>query len=159
MFGKYVYYEGADGRRYCWESEPTFRCPVGAIERDPIAEDFGYVLTAPIIAAADKLAIDPQFLAGKLKHSPERTRVDGRLTDDCNSCGHRMERLGYRYWIMAKEAESAASEANRRVADRLGFNADGFVIVDGSWYAKTRKDAKAWAWNRVTLTRKQKAVV
>jgi hypothetical protein len=148
MSANYFYFEGADGRRYCYAGEPSFRCPIGAIERDPIAEDAGFILTPAIENAAAELDLDPQFLAERLKHSAGRARVGGKLVEKCITCGTKLERLGYRYWIMAKVSDEGAREANARIADRLGFNADGFVTVEGSWYAETRKAAKAWALGR-----------
>lgn len=148
MAGSYRYYEGTDGRRYCWSLVPSFRCPVGAVEHSTIG---AYVLTPAIEQAAQALDVDPQYLARSVKHSAERARVGGKLTEDCNACGHRLERLGFAYWIAAKQTPGDSSVS---IAIRLGVHGrSGFVMVEGGWYAKTKNDAKAWAWGRVKLLR------
>lgn len=149
MFGGYWYIDGADGRRYCYAKEPTYRCHVGAIERDPVAPDAGYVLTPAIVAAADKLEIDAQFLARKLRHSPERSRVNGKLTDDCNACGHRMERVGFRYWIEVVDTESRTPST--QLTQMMGGTPT--KTVEGPWFAKTKQAAKQWAGMRVKQTK------
>jgi hypothetical protein len=145
MMGGYWYVPGNDGRRYCYAKEPTFVCPVGNVKLegpdDP--EPGHYVVTETVEQAAMLLGVEPRFLTGKLRHSAERSRVDGRLTDACASCGHKLERLGYRIWVEAKAPkDGAASRINRRLGG------DGFVTVEGSWYRGTKKEAQEWAHMR-----------
>jgi hypothetical protein len=131
MLGGYWYRPGRDGRRYCYAKETSWRCPVGSAER------LGDVLEL----AAQEVGIDPAYLLARLRHSASRARVDGKLGDTCAACGHRLERLGFRYWIEAKSDDGIA-ELERR------FGGDGFRQVEGSWYAQTKRDAQAWAAQR-----------
>ena len=151
----YWYIEGADGRRYCYAKEPTFVCPMGepveydrvedSEDREPTAR-----LTVPAITpAAERLAMDPLLLAKLIRsahqrHGAGRARVDGRLTDTCAACGHKMVRHGFRYWI---EAKPRTADPRTRIAQRLGFSE--YQQVEGSWYARTKRDAQTWARGRV----------
>lgn len=130
----YWYIEGPDGRRYCWRKEPSYRCPIASATR----------LDDALETAALRVGIDSAWLLRKIAgHAPSRRRIEGKLTDICDVCGHRLVRLGFRYWIEAQGGEST----NARLAAILG--GDGYSQVEGPWYAKTKRDAQAWAHGRV----------
>lgn len=137
----YWYIEGDDGRHYCYSKEPTYECPVGGMR------SLGDILEL----AAGEVGIDPKFMLRRLQHSAGRARVEGRLTDVCLGCGHKLDRLGFRYWIEGEPTEDEDTSSSR-IAARLGLG-DGFVTVEGPWYAKTKKDAQAWARQRVAATK------
>jgi hypothetical protein len=150
----YWYIGGADGRRYCFAKEPTFVCPMSepvvfdrpedGADREPVPR-----LTVPAITpAAEQLAMSPLLLANLIRSAHNRpgagrARVDGRLTETCAACGHKLIRKGFRYWI---EAKPAAASSRTRIARRLGFSE--YEQVEGSWYAKTKRDARTWARGR-----------
>jgi hypothetical protein len=153
MFGSYWYIEGADGRHYCYSKEASYRCPIGAGGEPP--KD-GSGLTAAeresrIQRAAVVVGVSKEFLMRKLGHSGHRARVDGRLTEHCEACGHRLERLGFRYWIESDKPQEGLSETTRRLNRAMGGS--GFTMVEGPWYADTKKDAQAWAQMRVKQTK------
>lgn len=150
----YWYIEGADGRHYCYAKEPTYLCPMAEPVLFDRAEDCEGSepvprLTVPAITpAAQQLAIDPLLLAKLIRSAHHRigagrARVDGRLTDTCAACGHKLTRKGFRYWI---EAKPPRSHPRAQIAQRLGFSE--YEHVEGSWYAKTKRDARAWARGR-----------
>jgi hypothetical protein len=138
MPGDYFYFRGADGRRYCWNKEPTYTCPIGAAER------LGDILEM----AAEEVGVKADWLLARIRHSPWRARVDGRLTENCETCGHRMRREGFRYWIEAEPSKNATEDQRLAASIHHRLTGDGFVQVSGPWYASTRKGARAWARTR-----------
>jgi hypothetical protein len=143
----YYYVEGTDGRHYCYAKEPSYRCPVGWTDRqgkdDP--EPGAFVITETIADGALYLGVDPQFLARKITHSADRSRDEhDKLTEFC-VCGRRLSKLGYRYWIEGPPPKDADDSQRATAAMRRALQGSGFIQVEGSWYAKTKKDAQAWA--------------
>lgn len=98
---------------------------------------------ADVVAAARELGMEPAMLlkclASAHRSNGVRMSVDGRVTDDCATCGCRMKRLGFAYWVEEEDPNP------RSTAHMFG---DGFRQSGPRWYAKTRKDAKAWALGR-----------
>ena len=150
----YWYIEGADGRRYCYAKDPTYLCPMGdpvVYERSEDSEDSEPVprLTLDVmVPAAERLGMDQMLLAkvigsAHLRAGAGRARIDGRLTDICATCGHKLIRKGFRYWI---EAKPRTADSQTRIAQRLGFS--DYRQVEGSWYANTKRDAQTWAQGR-----------
>ena len=151
----YWYIEGADGRHYCYAKEPTFVCPMGEpVEYDrpegsEDSEPTARLTVEAIVPAASQLGMDPLRLAKLIRSAHHRAgagraRVDGRLTDMCAACGHKLQRQGFRYWI---EAKPLTTDSRTRIAQRLGFSE--YQQVEGSWYATTKRDAQTWARGRV----------
>jgi hypothetical protein len=92
--------------------------------------------------------MDPMRLAKLIRSAHHcsgagRARIDGRLTDTCSACGHKLTRKGFRYWI---EAKPHVPNARARIAQRLGYGE--YEQVEGSWYAETKRDAQTWAQGR-----------
>jgi hypothetical protein len=141
MFGSYWYIEGGDGRHYCYAKELSVECPIGSMER------LGDTLTI----AAEEVGIDPAFMLRKLQHSAQRRRDDGKLTMLCSGCGHKLTSLGFRYWIEGDPPREGTAMIGRAVSLALGGS--GFVMVEGPWYATTKKDAQAWAHMRAKQTK------
>ena len=138
MFGtSYRYFEGSDGRHYCFAIEPSFTCP-SVREADD----------EKVIAAAAELGVDAKWLARRLQHHPVRLRDDReRLTDTCGTCGVRLKRLGFRWWIEGPPKDvDVNTAASSRINQRLG--GDGFVMVEGPWYTSRKKDARTMALGR-----------
>lgn len=151
MGTSYYYQPGPDGRHYCYDSTPTFRCPMSNLLP---ADERVYVVPRAVNDAADALGVDGDKLTRLLVKahrsiSGGRERVDGKLTNYCAICGHKMERLGFRYWIEAKPGASASSEQRTSAAISQRLGGSGFVQVDGSWYQPTKRAAQDWAQARV----------
>jgi hypothetical protein len=72
-----------------------------------------------------------------------RREISGALSEDCAICGRRLQRPGFAYWIAAPAPKDSA---RARIAQRLG--GDPFERVEGPWYAKRKRDARAWAITR-----------
>lgn len=164
----YFYYEGTDGRHYCYAKTPTFTCPMAEPvevrptviepregERDITHE---HHLTAEhaeaITAAAAALGMDALKLGMALRshhqrRGAQRERVNGKLTDTCAACGHRMEREGFRVWV---EELPLGEDAQSRIADRLGFSS-WRTVPGSSRYLDTKKEAQGWARDESRLER------
>lgn len=143
MLGSYWYIEGADGRHYCYAKDLSVECPVGSMGR------LGDILEL----AAAEVGIDEAFMLRKLQHSAGRKRENGKLTDLCDACGHKLTRLGFRYWIEGPPPKDADGMALVGRTINLAMGGSGFTIVEGPWYAKTKKAAQAWARMRVRQTK------
>ncbi len=145
MSGNYVYISDGDGRRYCWERHPTYVCPHATHN-----ETHDQTVPAGLAGAAEALACDVTLLSGILTrahaslNAGRRRDSNDRLTEECAICGRRMQRPGFAYWVAAKAPKDSA---RFRIAQRLG--GDPFERVEGPWYAKTKRDARAWAISRV----------
>lgn len=125
---RYYYLQGDDGRRHCRAVEPTFRCPVGAEAIDGLDE----------FAAA--IGVNPEWLTRKLRHSGGRHRdAEGKLVDTCDSCGHKLTRLGFGCWTMAVPTEPTTNSRLNRA-----FGGDGYEQVGPMHYEKTKRDAINW---------------
>lgn len=124
---------GADGKDYCWAKEPSYRCPIGSAER------LGDILAA----ACEVIGIDPAWLLRRMKHSPYRKRVNGRLTDRCETCGHKLERLGF--WCSIRTHDHEQSVAGFAMAN-----------IEKQFYVDTKREAERWARDEVALTHKIK---
>lgn len=142
---RYRYLPAGDGRRYCWATRATFRCPLAHDHESPEPPP---AVTEAIVGAAELLGCD----AGKLRSILERAHGSyetrrardgrGRLTDRCERCGSRLTRLGFARWIAAP---ATTGGANGAIAARLGAD---FVRVEGPWYSTTQKEAAQWARSR-----------
>jgi hypothetical protein len=116
--------------RFCWDSTPGYHCPVAQLTVD----DLG------LIQAAQALGVTPGWLERRVKHNPVRERAaNGKLTETCVYCGHKLERLGFRCWVERRTTDPA----KLRIMGRIG----GFMgeKIDGPWYRKTKKEAQDWA--------------
>lgn len=145
MFGSYWYIEGADGRHYCYAKDASYECPVGAGEMDDILRD-----------ATNAIGFDEElfnYLVRRWHHSAHRRRIDGKLTDLCESCGHKLTRRGVRYWIEGPPPKDGEGMARVSRQINLAMGGSGFTTVEGPWYAKTRKAAQEWARMRVRQTK------
>jgi hypothetical protein len=153
----YWYFKGTDGRRYCYAKDPTYVCPMSEPLIYTRREDSDSTELDPCLAiaemtpAAQELGMNPIRLAELIASShrqagASRARVDGRLMDICATCGHRMIRKGYRHWI---EETPRTADSQTRIAQRLGFS--DYRQVEGSWYSKTKRDARSWAHSRANL--------
>jgi hypothetical protein len=120
-------------------SQPSFECPVGSAESIAGVEEF---------AAA--IGVSPAWLLRRIQHNGGRHRAHegGPLLDTCDSCGHKLTRLGFGYWIEGAPPEDASEGQRATSAIRKRFGGDGFVRVEGPWYAKTKADGLAWAHGR-----------
>lgn len=123
------YIRGADGKDYCWAKEPSYRCPIGSAER------LGDILEA----AAEELGVGREWLLRKIKHAGRRARVDGRLTDRCAECGHKLERLGFHCSIRVHDDEQTVA----------GFT---MAKMEKQFYLDTKREAERWAREEVRLT-------
>lgn len=163
----YRYYEGKDGRHYCYAKEPTFRCPMG--------EPTEYVVPAPegsetegahvlkdgtkaaVTAAAETLGIGALELGMMLKRAHQsgrggRKRVGGKLTDTCDACGHKLDRLGYRGWVEREPTAEEADNSSDRINARL-FGGGPRWRTDESHYFDTKKEVMEWAREEAKLER------
>lgn len=144
MSGTYVFIPGADGRRYCWARHPTYVCAHATLEQ---TED--QPAPAGVAEAARALSCDATLLARILTrahasiNAGRRREDSGTLSEDCAICGRRLQRPGFAYWIAAAAPKGSA---RARIAQRLG--GDPFEGVEGPWYAKRKRDARAWAITR-----------
>jgi hypothetical protein len=170
LFGpNYRYWDGPGGARYCFNIEPTFRCPHDGLRYDVVELGTGKVtvtelrprdetvgitfsihVTDEAKAAADLLGVDPLKLTRMLARSHNsnhgRERVNGKLTDRCKACGAKMERLGFRVWIERPKTEeelTAQDRTSSHVAERLGFSGERTVTVRSA-YTDTKREAKQW---------------
>lgn len=85
----YRYYEGAEGRRYCYASQRTHRCPVA-----PPMDGALTGRVAEIAAVLDGLGLD----GAKTLRRAHRTST--HVTEKtCGCCGAVLESLGYAVWI------------------------------------------------------------
>jgi hypothetical protein len=153
----YWVYTASDGRRYCWNKEPTFSCPLV----DPLADrpdpdgDPVSPFGRGIDEAAAALSVAPADLAGVLRRAhrstsgkgTRRRRVGGRLTDLCDVCGRRMKRLGFRAWIEVPDT----SERTGTQITRMMFGAAYWPVRDSSRYFDTKKEAQSWALDEKRL--------
>lgn len=141
----YWYIEGADGRHYCWSKEPSFSCPIGTAER--LGDLFEQAC-----AHAD---ISPAWMLRRLQHNGGRFRDEktGRWVAQCDSCGHKLDRLGFRYWIEGPPPADDGLGALNAALNKTLLGGSGFTTVEGPWYAPTKKDAEAWARGRVAETK------
>ncbi len=150
MSGSYVYIPGADGRRYCWDRHPTYICAHATLEE---TED--QLVLAGVADAAHALACDATLLARILTcvhasiNAGRRREISGALSEDCAICGRRLQRPGFAYWIAAPAPKDSA---RARIAQRLG--GDPFERVEGPWYAKRKRDARAWAITRTNALKR-----
>jgi CO/xanthine dehydrogenase Mo-binding subunit len=142
---RYRYFRGADRRRYCWATRPTFKCPLAHDHDHPTP---AAAQSAALTEAAELLGCDPARLRSMLhrahgSYATRRARDDSnRLTDRCAVCGAKLQRLGFARWIAANTAADTSIAA---IANRLG---DGFVRVEGPWYSPTKTAASEWARSR-----------
>ena len=148
------YWDGPEGRRYCFTTEPLMECPnVPEPQREAGS---GYVVTAVAKAVAAALSTTEQDACRVLRraHSGSRghrRRVDGKLTDRCDSCGAKMRNRGYFAYVEEPVPEEELTSLQRTSAAlnaRLSGNATQYrrirdVQVD------TRREAKAWAWDEL----------
>lgn len=144
----YWYIEGADGRHFCWSKELSVTCPVGS------KEELGDVLAA----ACSVVGIDPAYMLRRLKHNGYRKRVDGRLTDRCETCNHKLERLGYRCWIerpYTDEELQASGDLRATVRLNQALGSAGMKTVK-VFYVDTKREAQQWAREEAALARKIK---
>jgi hypothetical protein len=143
---RYVYLPGRDGRRYCWATRPTFRCPLAHDHENPVPTA---AQSAALAEAAQLLGCDQVRLRSMLHraHGSSATRrardERNRVTDRCAVCGARIERLGFAGWIAA---DKPADNTTAAIALRLG---GGFARVEGPWYSATKAGAAEWARSRV----------
>lgn len=133
------YVGDAAGSRFNWAKEPAFRCPLAelALERPGDFEP-----------AAELLDLTGERLARIFERAHARgfgyrRRVDDRLTDECQQCGHKMRRLGFRAWIDEPGSWGGHSDATRALNEALG-NGPPRRLVRETWH-KTKKEAEAWA--------------
>lgn len=151
------YFEAPDGRRFNWNKAPTYICPNAdpirvEVDGDERIETITLDRAVAIDAAARGLMMDPLKLARLIKRSHrsfsyQRERVNGKLTDRCECCGAKMDRLGFRCWVDRPKTEDELTSEDRtssRVAERLGFDPGRRVVVH-SFYADTKREADAWA--------------
>jgi len=127
------YLRSKDGREhYCFSKQPSYECPIGS------AQTLGDVLEL----ACEELEIKPEFLLRRIKHSADRKRApDGKVTELCATCGHKLRRLGFRYWIEGKPP----ADASDGVKLNARLSGDGMTQLGPSYFAKSRADAQAWA--------------
>lgn len=155
MFGAgYWAYPEVDGVRFCYAKAPTYRCPIAEALGRPVGAALaeGAAPRLPLAEAADVLGIDPTRLGAMLRtaHSRShevRARVDGKPTDRCAVCGHRLDRLGFRVWRehLVPEGELTSEQ---RASARLGevFGGDGlYWATTESLYLDTKREAATWA--------------
>lgn len=163
----YRYYEGKDGRHYCYAKDPTFVCP--------LAEPTEYVVPAGeasetegehriklghlglLTAAAGVLGVGALELGMMLKRTHNsgragRKRVDGKLTDTCGACGHKLDRLGFRGWVEREPTAEEADNASDRIGSRL-FGAGPRWRNDETHYFDTKKEVMEWAREEAKLER------
>lgn len=164
MAFSYRYYEGTDGRHYCYAPAPTFVCPMADLTEyvpNPDGEGGEHRIKLgdlePLTSAAQKLGVDPLELGMMLKrthHSGRsgRKRVDGKLTDICAGCGHKLDRLGFRAWVEREPTAEEADNASDRIGARL-FGSGPRWITDESHYFATKKEAVEWAREESKLER------
>jgi hypothetical protein len=146
MSGEYRYYEGANGERYCYAKHPTYTCPLaepGTQDAEPTRE---------VATAAGVLGADPDLLArvletGHRRYAQGRRRVDGQLTEQCATCGHRMTRIGFAYW---KDVPDPGEGSVARIANRLGFTA---VRTVTRGHMDTKREAIEWARQNAAISR------
>lgn len=139
MASTYRYWEAADGRRFCYARDATYRCPVSSMTE----------LDDGLRAAADALGVHPgklvRLLAAPHPHGARRERVDGQLTETCAHCGHRLQRDGFRVWVERPATEEEVREnAGLAISSRLGYGAR--VTERVSW-CDTKKEARTWAYD------------
>lgn len=162
----YFYFEGTDGRHYCWAKTPTFVCPMAEpVEYIPNGdgeEGYHQIKLAdlePLTSAAQLLGVDPLELGMMFKRAHSsgrggRKRVDGKVTDICSACGHRLERLGFRVWIERTPTDEEADTASNRVGARLFGSGPQWVTEPGSTrYLDTKKEATTWAKDESEMVR------
>jgi hypothetical protein len=148
------YMDAPGDRRFNWNKQPTYVCPLG----DPLdfperveGEEPGPPVLKPESATrfeegAMYMACDPILLAKavrKAHHSftaGRRRDESGALTDECAVCGARMNRLGFRAW---EDVPRHDDKMGQRVAARLGMDLPRKVLR--SRYFRTKKQAEAWA--------------
>lgn len=175
MAGGTWYMEAPDGRRFNWSKAPSFECPMALVRYDVIDIGTGEVkatverrpeeavgvtfrrhVSPELAAAAETLAVFPLKLAGalaRLHRSPgggERERVDGKPTDRCAGCGHKMRRLGFHCWVDEPYPEGE-EDVSKRVAQRLGFGPPRKTTR--SFYVDTKREAEAWARDELAAAR------
>jgi ribosomal protein S14 len=81
--------------------------------------------------------------------SNRRLRHAGKLTDRCDHCGSRMERLGFRCWI-----EHDRPREQYGTADRLTEAIGGSPrTVLKTLYLPTRKEAREWAYEEAKISK------
>lgn len=151
------YIADADGTHFNWNKEPTFECPNARFElREESESEPHYVdrliATPEIEQAAPLLGLTAQQLVVLLhrahaRSSYGRKRIDGRLTNECASCGRTMKRLGFRAWIDEPIPEADQTEGQRasaQLGDVLGFSGEQRRTLRTTWHP-TKKAAEAWA--------------
>lgn len=132
------WYVEAGVTHYNWSKEPTYRCPLA---------DGEMISLATIEPAAAALGLSLERLARIITRAHRggnghRRRVDGKLTDECSSCGHKMKRLGYRAWIDEPIPASERTEG-QAIGAALGHGAPRRTTRT-TWH-KTKREAEAWA--------------
>lgn len=145
MLGGYWYIEGADGRHYCYAKEPSFVCPIGSADR--LGDLFD--------TACEEAGISKEWMLRRLRHNGYRARVNDRLTDRCESCGHKLDRLGFRCWIEEPYTREDLRDSSVRVTVQLNKTLSGntpFKTVK-SFHLDTKREAQRWAREEVALTK------
>lgn len=141
----YHYYEGAPGTRYCWALDPTFICPISQLKYDTADEQWS--VPDEFTAAANLLGVEPSSLLRLMvrgHRNNRRMRIDGKLTDRCETCGHKMERKGFRTWSERDRTEPR--EGVGGVSDDLTRRFGGTPSeILKTIYFDTKKEARAWA--------------
>jgi hypothetical protein len=151
MFGqRYRYYEAPDGRRFCWNVEPTFVCPLAWFERTD-DEAKARIATPAVEAAAAALGCGIAELLRMLERqhrsftNTRRRDAGGKLTNTCDCCGSRMQREGFRVWVEQPKRElSETDRVSAAISKRLG--GDGVQTETlRSFYLETKREATDWA--------------
>lgn len=138
----YRYYQGAPGRRYCYAPDPTFTCPYGQLKYTTENEEWS--APEPFMQAAALLDVFPDSLVRLVvrgHRNNRRARIDGKLTDRCDNCGHRMERLGFRCWVEQDKPPGQFGTSDE-ITSRLGGTPTEIVKTV---YLDTKKEARSWA--------------
>ena len=137
----YRYYNGAPGRRYCYAADPTFVCPYGQLK---VSTDEQWEVPEAFAQAAALLDVFPDNLVRLVvrgHRNNRRARIDGKLTDRCDNCGHRMDRLGFRCWIEQDRPPEHWGTSDQ-ITRSLGGTPSEIVKTV---YLDTKKEARSWA--------------
>lgn len=144
----YRYYDAGGGRHFCYAVAPTFLCPYGQLKVPTADED--WEVPEPFMQAAQALDVMPAALLGMVvrgHRNNRRLRVNGQLTDRCETCGHKMDRLGFRCWEETPKAPSGLDN----VASRLGSAPPTDIVR--TVYVDTKKEAREWAYEEMRIAK------
>lgn len=106
--GTVRYYQGADGRRYCWDMRQRYRCPFAGGDLSEQQE---------LEAAAGAAGLNLSEALARLHKEASPDRYGGR---PCPYCGSELQRLGWAAWV-AEES----GRPSRPIGERFYLEYEG----------------------------------